>query len=140
MLGEESKTAKRRKKMTKVIKKERRHHPRLEQELPVNIAANGYDFTTATQNISCLGAYCHIDKYVPPFTKIAIKLSLPMFSENGSQPCAVECNGVIVRTEDDKKGGFNVAIFFNKIGNSQRQKISQYINQFLSSNNSSSPR
>lgn len=105
------------------IKRERRLHPRLSHELPVYIAANGYDFTTTTQNISCTGAYCRINKYVPPFTKIAIKMSLPS-SE-------VECKGVIVRTDDEAKGGFNIAIFFNEIKENQKKKISQYINQLL---------
>ena len=43
----------------------------------------------------------------------------------------VECKGVIVRTEDVAHDGFNIAIFFNEIKDSQRRKISQYVNQFL---------
>jgi hypothetical protein len=43
----------------------------------------------------------------------------------------IECKGVVVRSEDDEIGGFNIAIFFNEIKNSQRQKISQYISKFL---------
>jgi hypothetical protein len=38
---------------------------------------------------------------------------------------------VVVRTEDEDMGGFNIAIFFNDINDSQRQKISRYVNQFL---------
>ena len=30
-----------------------------------------------------------------------------------------------------KKGGFNIAVFFNGIKENQRKKIAQYINQFL---------
>lgn len=104
--------------------KERRLYPRVEKRLPLNVVANGYDFSTSTQNISCIGAYCHIDKYVPPFTKIAIKMELP-------PDCRVECKGVIVRTEDEKSGGFNIAIFFNEIKESQRKKIARYLSRFL---------
>ena len=43
----------------------------------------------------------------------------------------VECDGVIVRSEDEEKGGFNVAIFFNRIAEAPRKKITQYINQCL---------
>lgn len=114
--------------MVKKTGQDKRRYPRLNQELPVKIAANGFDFVTTTQNISCIGAYCHIDKYVPPFTKILIKLNLPKEKEN------VECYGVIVRTEDEAKGGFNIAIFFNKIKEIQRQKIAQYLNRFLPEN------
>lgn len=121
--------------MIKNIKTERRQYPRVKKELPLSIAANGYDFITATQNISCLGAYCRVDKYIPPFTKIAVKLTLPM-ANNRKSNCDVECKGVIVRTEDENTGGFNIAIFFNEIRDNERQKISQYISQILPNNSS----
>lgn len=118
--------------MTKHIRKtERRKYPRLEKRVPVNIVANGYDFITTTQNVSCVGAYCHVAKYIPPFTKIMVKISLPIKNPNERKDCELECKGVVVRTEDEKGGGFNIAIFFNSITNSQREKISQYISQFL---------
>ena len=107
---------------------ERRLYPRIEARLPLRIAANGYDLVTNTQNISCLGAYCHIEKYIPPFTKILIKLSLPVADK---ERATVECRGVVVRSQDASSGGFNIAIFFNHINESQRLKISQYLNQFL---------
>lgn len=116
--------------MTRYIKRERRQYPRIEQRLPLKIMANGYDFSTTTQNVSCLGAYCHVDKYIPPFTKIMVKLTLPIASSRNND-CNVKCKGVVVRSEDEKRGGFNIAIFFNEIKDSQRLKISQYISQFL---------
>ena len=65
--------------MTRQIRKtERRKYPRLEKTIPLKIVANGYDFITTTQNVSCVGAYCHVAKYVPPFTKIMVKLTLPL--------------------------------------------------------------
>ncbi|MFH0913189.1 MAG: PilZ domain-containing protein [Candidatus Omnitrophota bacterium] len=118
--------------MIRRIKTERRLYPRIEQTLPINIIANGYDFATSTKNVSCIGAYCHLDKYIPPFTKLAIKVTLPIASGNRKKNVDVECSGVIVRTEDVANGGFNIAIFFNRINDSQRKKISQYISQFLS--------
>lgn len=110
--------------------KERRLHPRLEQKLPLDLAVNGYDFVTSTSNISCLGAYCHLDKYMPPFTKISVKLSLPG-KEHSDKSTIVECKGVVVRTEDETHGGFNLAIFFNEMRDEQRKKIAQYISRFL---------
>jgi len=118
--------------MIRKKKEERRQFPRVEQKLPLKIAANGYDFATVTNNISCIGTYCHIDKYIPPFTKIAVRLTLPVTSRIQVKNYSVECKGVVVRTEDEISGGFNIALFFNDIKDSQRQKISQYINQFLS--------
>lgn len=117
--------------MTKTKLAERRLYPRIDRNLPIKVAADGYDFATITQNLSCVGAYCHIDKYVPPFTKIAVKLTLPTAAKSGNKGCEIICRGVVVRTEDEKKGGFNLAIFFNQINNAQREKISQYLKQFL---------
>ncbi|MCX7927976.1 MAG: PilZ domain-containing protein [Candidatus Omnitrophica bacterium] len=112
-------------------KVERRIHPRVEKKLPINVAANGYDFVSSTHNISCVGAYCTIDKYVPPFTKVKIKLNLPIVVEGKQQNIDILCNGVIVRTEDNPDGKFNIAIFFNDIKEQPRQKIAQYVQQFL---------
>jgi hypothetical protein len=114
--------------MPKVTKPERRQHPRIAQKLPIALSANGYDFSTTTQNISCVGAYCHIDKYVPPFTKVLVKMNIPSTAAG----CRVSCHGVVVRTEDDRNSGFNVAIFFNQIQDAERKKISRYISQLLS--------
>jgi hypothetical protein len=113
--------------MNRLKGRERRKHPRIESSLPVNIIANGYDFQTSTKNISCLGAYCKVSKYIPPFTKLAIGMELAL----GAEKTSIACSGVVVRTEDEKDGGFNIAIFFNDINNNQRKKLTQYINQFL---------
>ncbi len=110
--------------------RERRQHPRLDQKLPLDLSVNGYDFSTLTRNVSCVGAYCHLDKYMPPFTKISVKLSLPAKGRAGKNTI-VECKGVVVRTEDEINGGFNMAIFFNDLHKEQGKKITSYINQFL---------
>ena len=112
---------------------ERRQNPRIDQNLPINVVANGYDFMTQTKNASCLGAYCHIDKYVPPFTKVKIKMALPMQSGRMRMEKEVECEGVIVRSEDAPSGGFNVAIYFNRIKEMPRQDLASYVNQVLTS-------
>ncbi len=119
--------------MLKSSRKERRLHPRIDEQLPVEVVANGYDFSTNTQNISCLGTYCHIDKYVPPFTKVMIKMKLPGAPKDKKR-CDVECKGVIVRTEDEEQGGYNIAIFFNGIKDIARQKIAHYISSLMPHN------
>jgi hypothetical protein len=118
--------------MSKSTKAERRVNPRIAHVLPIKLAVNGYDFSTTTENISCVGAYCRVDRYVPPFTRLAVKMHLPMSERNCiRKTSSIECKGVIVRTEDAREGGFNIAVFFNGIDHSSRQKITQYINQFL---------
>jgi len=115
---------------------ERRLYPRFEHALTVKIAANGYDISTCTSNISCIGAYCHIDKYIPPFTKIAIKMNLPLKTTGTNKTTPVECKGVIVRVDDDKENaGFNIAIFFNEIRDVEKHKIMRYISQSFPAQN-----
>ncbi len=132
MLERIAQEGRRAKRMRKTLKVERRLHPRIYQRLPVNIVANGYDLATSTQNVSCVGAYCHVEKYIPPFTKIAVRLNLPVGSDPQGTSYTVQCKGVVVRTEDCAEGGFNIAVFFNGIADPERQKISRYVNQFLS--------
>ncbi len=112
-------------------KQERRLNPRIDQKLPISVVTNGYDFVTNTHNISCLGAYCTLDKYVPPFTKVKVRLNLPINHNGVRENCDVNCSGVVVRSEDDPAGKFNVAIFFNEIKEQPRQKIAQYVKQFI---------
>jgi c-di-GMP-binding flagellar brake protein YcgR len=114
--------------MIRLSGNEKRLHPRINQSLPINLAVNGYDFSTTTHNISCLGASCTIDKYVPPFTKVMIRMDIPA---NASQKnIGINCKGVVVRTQD-ADNGFNIAIFFNAIPEIQRKKISKYVERFL---------
>ena len=130
MLDKKQKT-KRRAKMIAINDAERRLHPRIDHNLPVNIVANGYDFSTTSHNVSCAGTYCTVAKYIPPFTRLAVKLSLPIEVKNKKSNLNIECKGVVVRTEDAKEGGFNIAIFFNGINEEQKNKIARYVKQFL---------
>ena len=72
-----------------------------------------------------------IDGVRTPFTKFNIKLSLPVKSRL-KKNTIIECQGVVVRSIDEGSGGFNLAIYFNQIKESQRKKLAQYINKFLS--------
>ena len=110
---------------------ERRLYPRIYQEIPFQIQTNGFDFTTTTKDISCTGAYCSINKYLPPFTKLAVKMTLPVNSAKKQENLNLECKGVVVRTDDQGKNEFNIAIFFNEMNDAKRKKIYKYVKQFL---------
>jgi len=118
--------------MIRRTRPERRENPRIAQSLPLSIAANGYNFSTTSQNVSCVGTYCTVEKYIPPFTKLAVRLSLPVSNAGQQKKLCIETKGVVVRSEDSPDGRFNIAIFFNEIKDAQRKKISQYVSQFLS--------
>ncbi len=113
---------------------DRRQFPRVKKSLPLKIIANGYDFETTSQDVSCIGTYCTVDKYIPPFTRLAVHLSLPIRGEARSAQRPISCKGVVVRSEDSRDGRFNLAIFFNDIREPERKKISRYLSQFLPAN------
>ncbi|MCM8799903.1 MAG: PilZ domain-containing protein [Candidatus Omnitrophica bacterium] len=110
--------------------RERRRYPRIEKKLPLKISSDEYDIITQTKNISCIGAYCSVNRSIPVLTKLSIILLLPSASKRHPN-IKIKCKGVVVRTERDPSGNFNIAIFFNEISKNQKDKISKYVNQHL---------
>ena len=112
--------------------KERRRYPRIEKELPLKIRTDEYDLVTQTKNLSCIGAYCAVDKYIPPLTKLSIILLLPLKTKNKNTNVKIQCKGVVVRTEGKPPEGFNIAIFFNEISPRDKDKIATYVSEHIS--------
>lgn len=106
---------------------EKRRHPRLRKSLPLKIRKAEFDIFTETKNISASGAYCSIDRYLAPYTKLAIQLFLP--SKRKTEQ--IDCKGVIVRTEENLNNTYNIAIYFNEIKKSAQRKISRYVDYNL---------
>ena len=113
--------------------KERRRCPRLEKNLPLKISCDDFDIVTETKNLSCLGAYCQINKFLEPLTKLKIVLLLPFKDKKNVLTKKVSCQGVVVRTEaiPSKNNLYNIAIYFNDIQKKEINKISEYVNSLL---------
>lgn len=111
---------------------ERRRHPRFETTLPLEIKTGDFDIVTSTKNISCSGAYCQINRYLAPMTKLNIALAL----NNQGREMKVKCKGVVVRSDpalvSEKEQKYNIAIFFNDISESEKEKLTNFINTRLS--------
>lgn len=115
------------------FRQERRVHPRAEERLPLKIAKEDFDIITQTKNLSASGTYCPVNKFIPEMTKLEITLILPR--KNAlvkSKPCKIKCGGVVVRVNrnviDDN---YNIGIFFNGISKRDRERISEYVNYCL---------
>ncbi|MDD4908633.1 MAG: PilZ domain-containing protein [Candidatus Omnitrophica bacterium] len=111
---------------------ERRQYPRAQKQLALKIEADGCDIVTQTENISCVGTYCIVDKQIPVMTKLSLLLLLPLRSKNRNVTSRIHCKGVVVRSDTvSETGKFSLAVFFNEISERNKAKIAQYINQHI---------
>ena len=110
---------------------ERRKHPRISKRLQFKLNAEDFDVLAETINLCSLGAYCQVNKYISPMTNVKIALALP-YGDQENEFEYVECNGVVVRVEDTSSEGklcsvYNLAIFFNEIEESEKEKIASFM-------------
>jgi hypothetical protein len=138
---------------------EKRKFRRIKKRLDVDISVGKYRIKAETHNISCSGAYCRVDRFIPLMSKVGILLLLPSWANNkagdGSlnsggrktgnmakrEGCfssrtnmeRVLCEGVIVRCvpalTQGPKACYDVAIFFSKLSDDVRARISEFINR-----------
>ena len=109
---------------------ERRRHLRIDKHLGIKLKTEGFDLVTKTINLSCLGAYCQLNKHIPLLTNLKIALALP-YGDQGNEFDYVECNGVVVRIEEILSEAnlgtvYNTAIYFNEIEESEKKKIADF--------------
>jgi len=112
---------------------ERRRSPRVKRQVPLKIKLDGYDLIGQTHDLSCIGAYCTVNKYIPPFSLISIILLLPLKINNRNRIINLHCQGVVVRTEENPQSNkkYNIAIYFNRLRQPDKAKLSQYVQQYL---------
>ena len=77
---------------------ERRRYARAQNSLAIKLEDKDVDFVTETKNISCIGAYCQIDGYLPILTKLKITLLLPK-TRGLKAPQHITCEVTVVRIE-----------------------------------------
>ena len=108
---------------------ERRGSPRIEMQVPMNLAVDGEMLITRTKNLSASGAYCTLRRFLEPMTKLQVQLELP----GRPRPTKVVCYGVVVRIEPPrplpKRSSYHIAIFFHDIAARTRSIIAQYVRE-----------
>jgi len=111
---------------------ERRKYPRLESNIPLKLCREDGDIVTETANISRSGAYCKVNQFIEPMTKLMIHLLIPIKKDEKIVTKKVSCEGVVVRTEQAKDNEtYNVAIFFNSISAKDIDIIEDYVSFYL---------
>lgn len=107
---------------------DRRRHPRAKGNIPVKICGEEIDAVTETKNLSRSGAFCRVNKYIDPMTKLKIQLLLSYKKNGKAITKKVACEGVIVRIE--KAHGeewYNTAVYFNDIAEKDACAITDYV-------------
>ena len=116
---------------------ERRRFPRTPKNLAIKLEDQQVDFVTETKNISCIGAYCQIDSYLPILTKLKITLLLPK-SKGAKTTKHIACEGTVVRVERSsdplETNKYNVAIYFNQISGADMKLIDRYVKNNITGN------
>ena len=112
---------------------ERRKHPRVSERVPLAISADGTEWQVEARNISNAGAYCTLERFIAPMTKLQLTCEL----RNGSQSTQIRCTGVVVRVEPvvatAQRGAYHIAIFFTEMSDRDRTALTRFIQQRLSS-------
>jgi len=112
--------------------KENRGYIRIKKNLPLKIkfSKEDSDFVIETHDISCSGAMCTADKYIPPMTKVALTFLLP---QHGHSPATkIQCSAVVVRiNENPDNKNYDIGMFFSDIKDSEKSKLETYINNYL---------
>lgn len=117
-------------KTTMTSAQDRRRFARADKNLAIKIKDRDADFVTETKNVSCIGAYCEIDGYVPVLTKLRVTLLLPK-SRNLKDSKHITCEGTVVRIEKSsdpiENNKYNIAIYFNQITKSDMKLVDRYV-------------
>ena len=115
------------------IARERRREPRAAERLPLAIQDAGAELTTETHNLSASGAYCTLDRFIAPMSKLQLHFELP---NKGHRPTSIRCSGVIVRVEpvisSAQQGRYHVAVLFTELAERDRAAIARFVRQRLS--------
>lgn len=113
---------------------DRRRHIRILDRLSFKLADNLSVIATQTINISISGAYCEIDRYIAPMTKVNITLLVPLrLKSNKISSKTLRMEGVVVRTEksENSEGRFSIAVFFTQAKEADLKNIRLYIESQL---------
>ena len=122
---------------------ERRGALRVDARLSLRIDTPGDDSTPQstileTINISTSGAYFQSASFLPPMTKLALQLELPVISELGGTAEDVElvaCEGLVVRTTPEEElahqESYEIAVFFTHLEAGAAEVLERHIATFL---------
>ena len=120
------------------MKPERRRAPRVTEPVLLGLRDATAEFRAETKNLSTVGVYCALDRFLPPMTKLQLQFELP----DGERRVQVRGEGVVVRAEPviatAERGAYHIAIFFTEMTERDRSAIARFVRQRLAARPSTS--
>ena len=117
---------------------ERRTAPRVAGQVSLALGDGADGVVAETENLSVSGAYCRVERFIAPMTKLALQFQLP----HTPHPTSIRCAGVVVRAEPviepPGRGRYHLAIFFTDLSERDRAAIAQFVHHRLSASSATS--
>lgn len=114
---------------------ERRQHKRIKIKLSASIGTKTEDPKVSIPSalildLSLGGAYCEVDRYVEPLTKVLLTIDFaPAEGEAETEGESTVCRGVVVRTEPEpgKDGRYRMGVLFTEISRHDKERIQSFL-------------
>ena len=112
---------------------ERRRHPRVAASWPVSLQLPDGTHVAELRDISVSGICFFLDRKIPEMTVLDLRLELPAH-EGVAGPTEVAGRGAVVRCEpvSPHLDHYEIAVFFNEIGDDERQRLQRFVETRLS--------
>ena len=113
------------------MQSERRGTPRVSKRVTVSLTDASAELVTETNNLSASGAYCTVNRFIAPMTKLTMRFELA----DGAHPVTIHCAGVVVRTEPSvptpHQARYSIAVFFSDLAERDRATITRFVRQHV---------
>jgi c-di-GMP-binding flagellar brake protein YcgR len=116
------------------LSSERRRHERRKIRLSATIGTKPDDPKVSIPSalildLSLGGAYCEVDRFVEPLTKVLLTIDFKTAGEVAPHGETAVCRGVVVRTEPEpgKADKFRMGILFTEISRPDKEKLQRFL-------------
>lgn len=113
---------------------ERRRQPRVAAEIELRCEQGGRSGVARVRDISASGVRCVTDRAMPLMTQVGLILQVP----GAGAPREIVCRGAVVRSGPigaaSGPGGFETAIFFTDVTESDRVWLEEFVSSRLRRN------
>ena len=108
---------------------ERRRARRIDDSFAATLQDGDQTAESTIRNISASGAYCTVNRFIAPMTKIQVRFNLP----DSDPSVTIDCVGVVVRVtpraHEAQQALYDIAIFFSDISSRQQRQLKTYVEE-----------